>query len=64
MAIRTPAQHRRRHRIEQGIQLAAPYLDLVLAVGERLSRFAGRNDVAPEPPRRPRTSIGASTRPR
>jgi len=40
----TPQQLRTRARFESLIGLAAPVLDLVLVVGERVSRIAGRND--------------------
>jgi hypothetical protein len=52
MAAWTPAQLACRRRMERAIRLAAPFLDLVLAVGDRVSRVAGRNQVDPEPPRR------------
>jgi hypothetical protein len=52
MAYRTPSQRAARRRIETGIRLAAPLLDLVLAAGERVSRVAGRNQIEPEPARR------------
>jgi hypothetical protein len=52
MAPRTPSQLARRRRVETGIRLAAPLLDLVLAVGDRVSRVAGRDEPEPEPPRR------------
>lgn len=42
--------------MEALIGLAAPWLDLVLYAGDRVSRVAGRNDIDPEPPRR----LGAS----
>jgi len=48
----TPRQLAVRSRIESVIGLAAPWLDLMLAAGDRVSRVAGRNDVEPEPPRR------------
>jgi hypothetical protein len=38
--------------MEALIGLAAPWLDLVLYAGDRVSRVAGRNDIDPEPPRR------------
>jgi hypothetical protein len=60
MAVRTPQQLATRRRIERGIALAAPFLDVVLAVGERVSRVAGRGQIEPEPPRR-RLSAGART---
>ena len=63
MAFRSPTQLARRHRIEGALRLAAPFLDLVLAVGDRVSRVAGRNAIDPDPPRRvlradARTSLG------
>ena len=36
----TPAQLRTRERFEQLIGAVAPFLDLVLAVGDRISRIA------------------------
>lgn len=48
MAPRTTAQR----RVEALIGAAAPFLDLLLLVGDRVSRIAGRNDIDPEPPRR------------
>ena len=40
----TPAQLRTRERFEQLIGAAAPFLDLVLAVGDRISRIAEPED--------------------
>jgi hypothetical protein len=40
----SPQQLRIRSRFEALIGVGAPVLDLVLAVGERVSRFAGRHD--------------------
>jgi hypothetical protein len=40
----TPAQLRTRERFEQVIGAAAPFLDLVLAVGDRISRIAEPED--------------------
>jgi hypothetical protein len=40
----TPDQLRRRERVESVLRLAAPALDLVLAVGERISRTVERDD--------------------
>jgi hypothetical protein len=40
----TPAQRRNRERVETLIGFAAPFLDLVLAVGERISRIAEPHD--------------------
>jgi hypothetical protein len=56
VAHRTPAQLANRRRVERLITLAAPALDLLLYAGDRVSRVAGRNDVAPEPPRLGRTA--------
>jgi hypothetical protein len=41
-----------RRRVEALIRLAAPALDLVLYAGDKVSKVAGRNDLAPEPARR------------
>jgi hypothetical protein len=40
----SPSQLRWRSRIETGLVLAAPFLDLVLAAGDRLSRVVDRED--------------------
>jgi hypothetical protein len=40
----TPAQVRNRERVERVIGVAAPFLDLVLAVGDRISRIAEPED--------------------
>jgi hypothetical protein len=40
----TPQQQRTRGRVESVIGLAAPFLDLVLAVGDRISRVAEPRD--------------------
>jgi hypothetical protein len=47
----TLAQVKTRRRIERGIRLAAPVLDLVLAAGDRISRIVAREDVEYYPPR-------------
>ena len=51
MAARTPAQLAHRRRIEGLVRIAAPALDLVLAVGDRVSRVVERDDVEYYPPR-------------
>ena len=51
MAQLTPGQLRARQRIEGVIRLAAPALDLVLAVGERVSKVVEPEDVEYYPPR-------------
>ena len=52
MAHRTPRMLAWQRRMETLIGAAAPFLDLLLAAGDRVSRVAGRNDIDPEPPRR------------
>jgi hypothetical protein len=47
----TPDQVRTRRRVEGVIRLMAPALDLVLAVGDRVSRIVERDDVEYYPPR-------------
>jgi hypothetical protein len=42
MAARSPTQLANRRRIEGAIRLAAPFLDLLLAAGDRVSRLAAR----------------------
>jgi len=56
VAQMTPDQVRTRERIEGLIRLAAPALDLVLAVGERISRIVEPEDVEYYPPRVTRES--------
>jgi len=56
MAPLTPDQLRTRQRIEGIIRLAAPALDLVLAVGERISKIVEPEDVEYYPPRVTRES--------
>jgi hypothetical protein len=53
VAHRTQAQLARRRRVESLIRLASPALNLVLFAGDRVSRLAGRNEIPPEPARRP-----------
>jgi hypothetical protein len=65
VAHRTPRQLARRRQIEGLIGVAAPLLDLLLFAGDRVSRVAGRNQIAPDPPRlggrRGRTPLGGPT---
>jgi hypothetical protein len=56
MAQLTPDQLRTRQRVEGLIKLAAPALDLVLAVGERISKVVEPDDVEYYPPRVSRES--------
>jgi hypothetical protein len=51
MAQPSPAQLTWRRRIETGLALVAPALDLVLAAGDRLSRAVERDDLDWVPPR-------------
>jgi hypothetical protein len=44
MSALTPTQQAIRERLESVIGVAAPFLDLVLAVGERISRAAEPTD--------------------
>jgi hypothetical protein len=52
MAQPSPAQRAWRQRIEAGLTLFAPALDLFLAAGDRLSRTIERDDLDWVPPRR------------
>jgi hypothetical protein len=61
VAVLTPAQRVRVRRVEALIRVAAPALDLVLFVGDRLSRIAGRDQIDPEPARRTVLSVPART---
>jgi hypothetical protein len=56
MAPMTPDQLRTRQRIEGLIRLMAPALDMVLAVGDRVSRIVEPEDVEYYPPRVTRES--------
>ncbi len=51
MAALTPAQRRRRAQFETLIGLMAPGLNLILAVGERISRIVEPDDPEYYPPR-------------
>jgi hypothetical protein len=53
VAYRSSAQLLRKQRIESLIRLAAPVLDVVLYAGDRASKIVGRNELGPEPVRRP-----------
>jgi hypothetical protein len=52
----TPGQLRTRQRIEGLIRVMSPALDVVLAVGERISRMVEPEDVEYYPPRVTRES--------
>lgn len=51
MATLTSSQLAWRQRIETGLRLAAPLLDLYLAAGDRLARTVERDDLDWVPPR-------------
>ncbi len=51
MAARNASRHANRARIEALLRIAAPALDLLLAVGDRASRIVSREDVEYYPPR-------------
>jgi len=53
----TPTQLAWRRRIEAGLRLAAPGLDLLLAAGDRLSRAVERDDAAAALPTGPLTPL-------
>jgi hypothetical protein len=53
VAHRSTTQVRNTRRVESLIRLAAPALDLVLYAGEQASKVVGRNQIGPEPARRP-----------
>lgn len=52
MAQPSPGQLIWRRRIETGLAVVAPALDLLLAAGDRLSRAVERDDLDWVPPRR------------
>jgi hypothetical protein len=54
MRALTPIQRRRREQAESLIRVLAPFLDLVLAAGERVSRVVERGDDDYYPPQRGR----------
>jgi hypothetical protein len=62
MAPLTPDQLRTRRRVESLIRLMAPALDVVLAVGDRVSRIVERDDPEYYPPRVGRQSEGSPPR--
>jgi hypothetical protein len=51
MAQPSPAQRAWRERVETGLAVVAPALDLLLAAGDRLSRAVERDDLDWVPPR-------------
>jgi hypothetical protein len=55
----SPPNPRLRARIELMIRIAAPALDLMLAVADRVSRVLERDDPAYTPPRVPHSGASA-----
>jgi hypothetical protein len=51
MSPPSPEQLRTRRRVESVIRLMAPALDVMLAVGDRVARLVGRDDIDYYPPR-------------
>jgi hypothetical protein len=51
-----------RGRIEAGLRIAAPFLDLLLAAGDRLSRAVDRDELEAPPPARAVTPISVQRR--
>jgi hypothetical protein len=43
MADLSPSRRAARRRIEGALRVAAPFLDLLLAAGDRISRLGGRS---------------------
>ena len=59
MSPTTAGQLRTRRRVESVIRLIAPALDVVLAVGDRVSRVVERDDPEYYPPRAGRSAEDA-----
>jgi hypothetical protein len=53
VAYRSRQQLARVKRLEAILKRVSPALDLVLYVGDKASRAVGRNEIGPEPARRP-----------
>ncbi|MBX5468776.1 MAG: hypothetical protein IRZ21_02635 [Thermoleophilaceae bacterium] len=62
MATLAPEQRRKRELVEGAIRLMAPALDLVLAIGERVSRLVEPEDPEYYPPRAGDIEPPATTR--
>jgi hypothetical protein len=58
----TPTQLVWRGRIETGLRFAAPFLDLLLAAGDRLSRAVDRDALDAPAPARPVSALPAQRR--
>lgn len=57
MSELTPTQRAWRGRIEAGLRLAAPLLDVLLAAGERISRAVDRDELESGPAPANRTRL-------
>lgn len=64
MARPSPTQLAWRGRIEAGLRIVAPALDLLLAAGDRLSRAVDRDTLDSPPPARRVTERAATPGPR
>ena len=62
MAPMTPGQLRTRARVEGVIRLMTPALDVVLAVGDRVSKLVGPEDTEYYPVARPRRPENGESR--
>jgi hypothetical protein len=58
----TPTQLAWRGRIEAGLRVAAPFLDLLLAAGDRISRAVDREALDAPPPARSEIEPGYAPR--
>jgi hypothetical protein len=58
----TPTQLAWRGRIEAGLRIAAPFLDLLLIAGDRLSRAVDRDELDAPAPARAVTPIPSERR--
>jgi hypothetical protein len=58
----TPTQLAWRGRIEAALRVAAPFLDLLLAAGDRLARAVDRDELDAPPPARAVTPVPVQRR--
>ena len=62
MAPPTPTQLAWRGRIEPGLRFAAPFFDMLLATGDRLSRVVDRDALDSPAPARPVSALPVQRR--